>query len=60
MKKRRITEKRLETKLAEQLERWAEVQTFRQAGVLTNNRGLVLSFPNGQTFQVTIVESTRY
>ena len=60
MKKRRITEKRLEEKLAERLERWAEVQTFRQAGVLTNNRGLVLSFPNGQQFQITVVESTRY
>ena len=42
------------------LERWAEVQTFRDAGVLTNNRGLVVSLPNGQTFQLTIVESTRY
>jgi hypothetical protein len=60
MKKRRITEKRLETKLAQRLERWAEVQTFREAGVLTNNRGLVLSFPNGQQFQITIVDSTRY
>ena len=60
MKKRRITEKRLETKLATLLERWAEVQTFREAGVLTQNRGLVLSFPNGQQFQLTIVSSTRY
>lgn len=60
MKKRCITEKRLETKMAVLLERWADVQTFRNAGVLTDNRGLVLSFPNGQTFQVTIVESTRY
>ena len=59
MKKRRITEKRLEAKLAEILERWAEVQTFREAGVLTNNHGLVLSFPNGQQFQITIVDSTR-
>ena len=59
MKKRRITEKRLETKLAVLLDRWAEVATFRSAGVLTNNKGLVLSFPNGQEFQVTIVESTR-
>ena len=58
MKKRRITEKRLETKLAALLERWAEVTTFRAAGVLTDNRGLVVAFPNGQEFQVTIVEST--
>ena len=59
MKKRRITEKRLETKLATLLERWAEVATFRDAGILTDNKGLVLSFPTGQEFQVTIVESTR-
>ncbi len=59
MKKQRITEKRLETKLAALLERWAEVTTFRDAGVLTDNRGLVVAFPNGQEFQITIVESTR-
>ena len=59
MTKRRITEKRLETKLATLLERWAEVATFRDAGILTDNKGLVLSFPNGQEFQVTIAESTR-
>ena len=59
-KKRRITEKRLETKLATLLERWAEVRTFRDAGVLTQNRGLVLALPNGQQFQLTIVESTRF
>jgi len=57
--KRRITEKRLEAKLALRLERWAEVTTFRNAGVLTNNKGLVLTFPNGQEFQLTIVESSR-
>jgi len=59
MKKRRITEKRLEMKLATLLERWAEVTTFREAGVMTNNRGLVVAFPNGQEFQITIVESSR-
>ena len=65
MKKRRISEKRLETKLARLLERRLEntgggVTTFRDAGVLTMNRGLVVSLPNGQQFQLTIVESTRY
>jgi hypothetical protein len=58
--KKRITEKRLETKLAELLERWAEVATFRDVGVLAGNRGLVVAFPNGQEFQITIVESTRH
>lgn len=63
MKKRRMSEERFEEKLAELLERRLRnvaVATFREAGVLSNNRGLVVSFPNGQTFQVTIVESTRY
>ena len=65
MKKRRMSEKRFETKLAELLQRRLEntggaVTTFKEAGVLTNNRGLVVSLPNRQTFQITIVESTRY
>jgi len=59
MQKQRITEKRLETKLAAILDRWARVTTFHEAGVLTNNRGLVVAFPNGQNFQITIVESSR-
>ena len=64
MKKRRISEKRFETKLAQLLERRLEntggrVTTFRDAGVLTNNRGLVVSLPGHQSFQVTIVESSR-
>jgi hypothetical protein len=64
MKTRRISEKRFESKLARLLERRLEpiggnVTTFHDAGVLTNNRGLVVSLPNGQEFQVTIVESTR-
>ena len=33
--------------------------TFHDAGVLTMNRGLVVTLPNGQEFQLTIVESTR-
>lgn len=65
MKKRRISEKRFEAKLARLLERRLErsggsVTTFRDAGVLTMNRGLVLSLPGGQEFQITVVESTRY
>ena len=64
MTKRRLSEKRLETKLARLLERRLEptggrVTTFQDAGVLTMNRGLVVSLPNGQEFQLTIVESTR-
>jgi len=62
-KKRRMSEKRFETKLAAMLDRrlspiGGHVTTFRDAGVLTMNRGLVVSLPGGQEFQVTIVEST--
>ncbi len=65
MKKRRMTEKRFEAKLTRLLERRLEpigggVTTFRDAGVLTNNRGLVVTLPDRQSFQLTIVESTRY
>lgn len=65
MKKRRLSERRFETKLARLIERRIEgaggsVTTFRDAGVLTMNRGLVVHLPNGQEFQLTIVESTRY
>ena len=63
MKKRRMSEKRFETKLARLLERRLDpvgggVTTFRQAGVLTNNRGLVVTLPNNQEFQLTIVPPT--
>ena len=65
MKKRRISEKRFESKLARLIERRIEpagghVTTFRDAGVLTMNRGVVVHLPNGQEFQLTIIESTRY
>jgi len=63
MKKRRLSEKGFETKLARLLERRLEpvgghVTTFQDAGVLTMNRGLVVSLPGGQQFQLTIVDST--
>ena len=65
MKKPRLSEKRFETKLARLIERRIQraggsVTTFRDAGVLTMNRGLVVTLPSGQEFQLTIVESTRY
>ncbi len=64
MKRRRLSEKRFETKLARLIERRIEraggrVTTFRDAGVLTMNRGVVVHLPNGQEFQLTIVESSR-
>ena len=64
MKKQRMSEKRFETKLARLLEQRLEktgggVTTFEEADVLTMNRGLVVSLPNHQSFQLTIVESSR-
>jgi len=64
MKNKRLSEKRFEAKLARLLERRLDaaggrVVTFHDAGVLAMNRGLVISLPNGQQFQLTIVESTR-
>jgi hypothetical protein len=63
MKKKRMSEKGFETKLASLLTRRLDliggyVTTFRDAGVLTMNRGLVVHLPNHQQFQLTIVEST--
>ena len=35
----------------------ARVRTFEEAGVMTCNRGLVISLPDGSEFQLTIVQS---
>ncbi|MBQ9290714.1 MAG: hypothetical protein IJ210_11440 [Clostridia bacterium] len=35
----------------------AEVRTFQQAGIMTYNKGLVISLPDGTEFQLTIVQS---
>jgi hypothetical protein len=36
-----------------------EVETFEDAGVLTNNKGLVVRLAGGATFQITIVQDHR-
>ena len=64
MKRKRMSERRFEKRLGRLLERSLEssrgrVETFRQRGILTSNRGLVVRLGNGQEFQLTIVESTR-
>ena len=33
------------------------VQTFEEAGLLTNNRGLVVRTSDGREFEITIVQS---
>ena len=35
----------------------ATVRTFESAGVMTYNKGLVISLPDGTEFQLTIVQS---
>ena len=63
--RRRLTERSLERKLVNLFDTafsrrsggWAE--NFEDAGVLTGNRGVVISVGNGQEFQLTIVESKR-
>jgi hypothetical protein len=35
------------------------VDTFENAGILTRNRGLVISLVDGSEFQLTIVQSQR-
>ena len=35
----------------------AGLRTFEQAGVMTYNKGLVISLPDGTEFQLTIVQS---
>ena len=63
--KKRISERKFETRLARLLTRVLEnnggghVGTFQDHGVLTENRGLVVELPNGQEFQLTIVDSSR-
>lgn len=34
-----------------------EVTTFHNAGLLTNDRGVVVRMPDGREFQITIVKS---
>jgi hypothetical protein len=65
MKTNRMSEKKLETKLLDLFDRLLgdrgdRAETFEDRGVLTNNRGLVLTLPNRQEFQITIIESGRY
>jgi hypothetical protein len=33
-----------------------DVRSFEEAGVMTQNEGFELRLPNGQTFQVTVIE----
>jgi hypothetical protein len=63
VRRRRMSDQEFEVRLADLLSRVnggrLDVTSFEASGVLTNNRGLVVMLPNGQEFQVTIVDSTR-
>jgi hypothetical protein len=56
-------ERRMERRLRAMLERKTQVvrsvSTFEEAGVLTNNRGLVVKLADGTRFQITVVEDRR-
>jgi len=56
-------EKRMERRLRAMLERKTQVvrsvSTFEEAGVLTNNRGLVVKLADGTRFQITVTEDRR-
>jgi hypothetical protein len=36
---------------------YLELESYEDAGVLTHDAGFVVKFPNGATFQVTVVQS---
>ena len=63
MKRKRIGErgfvKRLARLLERALRRGGRVETFEDLGVLTNNRGLVVTLLNKQVIELTIVEDRR-
>ena len=45
-------EYRIETGLAD-----AKFRTFEEAGIMTNNKGIVIRYANGSEYQLTIVKS---
>jgi hypothetical protein len=63
-KRKRLPEVTFEAKLQRLVNLWLEPQggradTFADQGVLTCNKGLVVTLPGGQEFQLTIVDSSR-
>lgn len=57
-----MTESQLESRLSDILletEDCFDAQTFKETGVFTMNKGLVLRMKDGSEFQITIVRSAR-
>ena len=47
----------LGTLLEEELTEESRVQTFQEAGLLTRDEGLVVRLPDGNEFQITVIQS---
>jgi hypothetical protein len=47
----------LRTLLEEELTEESRIQTFQEAGLLTRDKGLVIRLPDGNEFQITVVQS---
>ena len=47
----------LRTLLEEELTEESRVQTFQEAGLLTRDKGLVIRLPDGNEFQITVIQS---
>ncbi len=47
----------LRTLLEEELTEESRIQTFQEAGLLTRDKGLVIKLPDGNEFQITVIQS---
>ena len=47
----------LGTLLEEELTEESRIQTFQEAGLLTRDKGLVIRLPDGNEFQITVIQS---
>ncbi len=59
-RRKMISEKAMQNRLQlliEKANRKGTVGTFEQHGIMTSNKGLVVTLPSGQQFQITIVHS---
>ena len=43
--------------MEEELTEESRIQTFQEAGLLTRDKGLVIRLPDGNEFQITVIQS---
>ncbi len=43
--------------IVEEKGEWVEVRTYEEAGLLSYDKGLVVTLPDGREYQITIVQS---